>query len=89
LHRQALAGILPGLVLDRTDKAEFTVAFRWHMDRLVDDVKTIILPRRIEWVQPGPARAVCDEYLGSSKPSWCNWLLWSLVGCDALLSPGY
>lgn len=89
LHRQALAGILPGLVLDRTDKAEFTVAFRWHMDRLVDDVKTTILPRRIEWVQPGPARAVCDEYLESSKPSWCNWLLWSLVGCDALLSPEY
>ena len=88
-HRQALTGILPRSVVDRTDKADFMATFRRSLDTALDSLRGDILPRRSEWIQPARANAVCDEYLASSRGGWSDWLLWALVGCDAVVSVKY
>ena len=53
LHRRALAGFLPELVLRRADKADFMVMFRRQLDPLIDQIRSDILPRRLDWIWPG------------------------------------
>jgi asparagine synthase (glutamine-hydrolysing) len=84
LHRQALKGLLPALVLNRAAKAEFSVAFRRHLDSISAELVSDIVSRRAGWVQPERAITLCENYHKDTFSGWAVWRLWSLVGCDAL-----
>jgi asparagine synthase (glutamine-hydrolysing) len=85
LHRQALKGLLPTQVLNRATKAEFSVTFHRHLDRMRPELVHDILPRRVAWIQPERATIICQNYHEVAFTGWAEWQLWSLVGCDALL----
>lgn len=84
LHRQALKGLLPALVLKRIPKAEFSVTFRRHLDSMSAELVNDIVPRRAAWVRPERAIALCENYHKDTFSGWAVWRLWSLIGCDAL-----
>jgi len=84
IHRLAMRDFLPELVLQRTDKADFMVAFRRQLDPLIDELRQGILPRHLDWVSTGAAQALCDAYDDPAERGRCEWWLWTLVGCDAL-----
>jgi asparagine synthase (glutamine-hydrolysing) len=86
LHRQALNGLLPALVLNRATKADFMVIFRRHLDSMRAEVATDIVPRRAAWIQPEGAISICRNYHDVTYSGWAEWWLWTLVGCDALLN---
>ena len=85
LHRRALAGFLPELVLRRADKADFMVMFRRQLDPLIDQIRSDILPRRLDWISAGAANALCAAYRDPAEAGRCEWWLWAFVGCDALV----
>lgn len=84
LHRQAMQGLLPDLVLNRTTKADFMVTFRRQLDNMQAELKSDIVPRRAAWIQPERAISLCDNYHDVTFSGWAEWWLWTLVGCDAL-----
>jgi len=85
LHRQALKGLLPDLVLNRTTKADFMVTFSRQLDSMKAELMSDIVPRRTAWIQPERAITICDNYHDVTLSAWAGWWLWTLVGCDALL----
>jgi asparagine synthetase B (glutamine-hydrolysing) len=84
IHRRALAGFLPELVLRRPDKADFMVMFRRQLDPMIDELRRDILPRRFDWISTGAANALCDGYHDPAEAGRCEWWLWAFVCCDAL-----
>ena len=85
LHRRALSGLLPEVVLKRTDKADFMVTFRRQLDPLMAELRRDILPRHPEWISAGAASALCDAYDNPAEAGRCEWWLWTFVVCDALV----
>ena len=85
IHRRALKGFLPELVLRRTDKADFMVTFRRQLDPLLDGIRQDLLPRRVDWISTGAATALCDAYRDPAEAGRCEWWLWAFFGCDALV----
>jgi len=83
LHRQALKGVLPDLVLKRTTKADFMVAFRRQLDGMPAELFEIV-QHRAAWIQPARAITLCVNYHEVTLAGWVEWWLWFLVGCDAL-----
>ena len=88
LHRQAMAGLLPEVVLRREDKADFMVTFRRQLDPMIDELRRDLLPRRIDWIPSAGANALCDAYHDPAQAGRCEWWLWAFVGCDALAADG-
>jgi asparagine synthase (glutamine-hydrolysing) len=84
LHRQALKGLLPAQVLNRVTKAEFSVVFHRHLDRMNGDLENDIVSRRTAWIQPRRAIEIYGNYHEVAFSGWAEWWMWSLVGCDAL-----
>ena len=84
LHRRAMAGLLPALVLDRTDKADFMVAFRRHANEIGQTMPAEMMQqKRRGWVSPEKMQAQYTQFENRSdgEPAW---LVWSLFGCSAL-----
>ncbi len=84
LHRRAMASLLPALVLDRKDKADFMVAFRRHAGEITQTMPAEILQqRRCGWVLPERMEAQYTQFENrlNGEPAW---LVWSLFGCSAL-----
>jgi asparagine synthase (glutamine-hydrolysing) len=82
LHRIAMSGVLPELVLDRHTKAEFSVCSRQHLQCMGDDL-TVRIPMERSWIDQSRACAMfeqCQKFSGGSE----RWMLWSLFGCDAI-----
>jgi asparagine synthase (glutamine-hydrolysing) len=88
LHRQALKGLLPDLVLNRTTKADFMVTFHRQFDSTKAELTNGIVPRRAAWIQPERAAMICKNYHDVRFAGWAGWWLWTLAGCDALSSDG-
>jgi asparagine synthase (glutamine-hydrolysing) len=85
LHRRALEGLLPPLVLSRQTKADFMVVFRNQLDRLERELRTDIAGRRGGWIRPERAAYLVDHRQDPGVAGWVEWWLWALVGCDALV----
>jgi asparagine synthase (glutamine-hydrolysing) len=88
IHRLAMRGLLPESVLQRTDKADFMVAFRRQLDPLIDELRRGIFPRHLDWISTGAAQSLCDAYDDPAERGRCEWWLWTFVGCDALVGGG-
>jgi asparagine synthetase B (glutamine-hydrolysing) len=87
IHRRALTGLLPELVLRRPDKADFMATFRLQLDPMIDELRGEILPRRQDWILGAAADALCDAYKDPEQAGACEWWLWSFIGCDAVARP--
>ncbi len=85
LHRRAMQGLLPTLVLDRKIKADFMIAFRRHAEdmKLAMAVETVQQQRRM-WVLPELMQRTYTEFGDKSFEGVPEWLVWSLFGCSAL-----
>jgi len=85
VHRQALQGIMPRAILERKSKAEFSITFRAHLDRMQEALTRRIPRERADWVDPDGMAQLFRVYQGSSRPGWPMWVLWGLYACDKSL----
>ncbi len=84
IHVQALKGVMPHAILDRKDKAEFSVVFRRHLDGM-KKMSTDTLPQvRDTWVTREGMRRLYTTYKERPLWGWPPWVLWSIHGCDML-----
>jgi asparagine synthase (glutamine-hydrolysing) len=84
LHRVSMTGYLPERVRMRETKAEFMIAFCWHLPELELVLSGDIVPARSAWVA---SDRVADMHTGAEDPTRLDspeWKLWTLFGCDAL-----
>jgi asparagine synthase (glutamine-hydrolysing) len=84
-HRRAMAGVLPDLVRQRTTKADFMNTFRRQLAECEPELAAAIA-RRGEWVDPERAAAFAAARREPALAGWVEWRLWTLMGCDELLS---
>ncbi len=84
LHRQAMNGLLPDLVLNRPTKADFMIAFRRYLDGLRKELADEVVPRRAAWLNADQARVIIEHYQDDGYAGRAEWWLWALLGCDAL-----
>ena len=84
VHRSAMRGILPDLIVERRTKAEFSVTFRRQLDECETEITNAIAPRRSSWVRPAGVASCVERRLDPSAAGQSLWRLWGLVGCDAV-----
>ena len=85
----ALRGLLPAKVLERNDKAVFSVTFMRYTEELKQLLSAGILDRHSGWVDRAQALEFFDEYSGKEAAGRVMWAVWSLMGCDALAQAGH
>ena len=86
IHVQAMAGLMPQAILERKTKAEFSTVFRVHLDQMTEFF-TRALPRdRVDWIEPGGMIELYRNYRDNPQAGWPLWILWSLYGCEKVLS---
>lgn len=85
VHRRAMAGFLPALVLNRETKADFTVTFQRYLSQM-EGVLTVDIPiRRKAWVNAGKVTEMYQSVKIAPDPFGdAEWQLWGLFGCDAV-----
>ena len=84
VHRRAMQGLLPGVVVERETKAEFSVTFHRQLDECEAEITSAVSRRRSDWVQAAEIMS-CLKYRRDPAAGGQNlWRLWGLVGCDAL-----
>ena len=84
LHRRAMQGLLPDAVLQRKQRAEFSVTFRWYAPELQETLTRGIGGRSEDWVDRVLAMRLHDRSRVDRKSSVPHWMLWTLFGCEAL-----
>jgi asparagine synthase (glutamine-hydrolysing) len=87
LHVRAMEGLLPACLLERRNKAEFSVAFRFLEDMrqlLIED-----LPRRHPaWFDEQGLQRLYADYAGGQQGGWPQYRLWHLLACHLLTEIG-
>ena len=86
LHRRAMAGLLPGNVLERRDKADFLVTFRRHADELRSARSEDIRAEQYQWVSEPRLDEMYNAVGNPAGDSGSEWMLWSFFGWRALTS---
>ncbi len=86
LHRRAMAGLLPGNVLERRDKADFMVTFRRHADELRGARAEDMTVEQYQWVSEPRLAEMYNAFGNPAGDSGSEWMLWSLFGWSALAS---
>jgi asparagine synthase (glutamine-hydrolysing) len=85
LHRRAMAGLLPELVLKRESKAEFSITYRRHLPEMKELLVNQIPSRHPYWVKSQFISKMYDQAMQDSmKSGWAKKRMWNLFGCDAL-----
>ena len=84
VHRRAMRGILPELVLERETKAEFSITFRTQLAESDAEIRSRLSRRRPEWVHPADVVSLLERSVGRTSAGHDQWRLWGLVGCDAV-----
>ena len=84
LHVQALRGLLPDSVLERTDKAEFSIVFRHHLNALHDGLADALQARRGDWLDRAGVERLCGLQRARPELAWPLWVLWSVWACDSM-----
>lgn len=83
-HVAAMRGLVPDLVLDRTDKAEFSQAFRRHLPQFETGGAFALADATPDWVRPEHVAQRLALAREPSARSWPLWGLWGLFGCAVL-----
>jgi asparagine synthase (glutamine-hydrolysing) len=89
LHRRAMQGLLPALVLDRKTQADFMIAFRRHADEMRQALSAeLVFQQKRGWVLPELMQERYTQFGDKSLIGVPEWLVWSLFGCSALAGDG-
>ena len=83
LHRHALRDLLPLSIRERRSKADFMVVFRNQLDAIGGELNEIEL-RRARWLSPEKVGDLYNSYRAGRLAGHVEWVLWSLIGCDAV-----
>jgi asparagine synthase (glutamine-hydrolysing) len=90
-HLNALQGILPDSVLNRRTKAEFSIVFRRHLERLEGTLVSELQRKRGSWFHETLLLALMEQYhwYRSNTESSCGgtaqWVFWNALVCDMLM----
>ena len=85
IHIQAMQELMPRCILERGDKAEFSVMFRRHLDRM-EELFTVTLPReRPDWLNGEGMKRLYRAYRDNPRLGWPMWILWGIYGCNEVL----
>jgi len=85
IHVMAMQDLMPTVVLERTNKAEFSVVFRNHLDAM-SDVFTKTIPRDLlPWVTPDGMERLFHTYRRCPELGGPMWVLWSTYGSELTL----
>jgi len=85
LHREALQGLLPSSVLQRSDKAEFSCSFAEALSLVPPAHMESVLARRGDWVNAAKMRAAHNSFRSANRTEWdmaASWSVWGLLGAD-------
>jgi asparagine synthase (glutamine-hydrolysing) len=85
IHRKALQTIMPTKVLNRKDKAEFSVAFRIHLNNLQTLFSRDIPKQRPTWLHQESITQLYHIYQNNPQSGWPLWILWSIYLCNVVL----
>ncbi|MDA0979501.1 MAG: asparagine synthase C-terminal domain-containing protein, partial [Proteobacteria bacterium] len=86
-HRQAMQGLLPDLVLQRTTKAGFDVTFHRYLVDLEEELSQRIPRQHPGWLSEYQAERLYSLYRSGKHDGSPAWSLWSLLACHAIFSP--
>ena len=85
VHRHAMNGLLPPMILGRESKADFMITYRRYLLGMESQFTTEIPSRQKDWVS---SSRIVDMYKQTQKgltpDGLPEWQLWGLFGCDAL-----
>lgn len=85
LHRRAMAGMLPGPVLNRKIQADFMIAFRRYASAMKQTLAAeMSLQQQRRWVLPERMEQMYTQFGDKSFEGAPEWLVWSLFACSAL-----
>jgi asparagine synthase (glutamine-hydrolysing) len=84
IHRQALQGFMPRVILERKSKAGFSIAFRAHLDRMQETLTETLPRERAAWVSPQGMARLFGSYRNNPQEAMAEWVLWSIYACDEL-----
>ena len=87
IHRHAMRGFLPESIRLRLDKADFMTAFTRTMAAVRKEELHAVKTRRLHWLAQAPALQRDLESLLDGRSAEDEWRLWSLLGCDLVLTP--
>jgi asparagine synthase (glutamine-hydrolysing) len=87
MHVNALRGVMPQVVLERQDKAEFSVVFDEHLKDMKSYFAERVASRRPEWLAGDGMKRLFEEYENNPTQKWPIWALWGVFGCDKFI-PG-
>ena len=88
LHRRAMVGLLPAIVLDRKNQAEFSTVFIRHAYEIRQSMsEEATRQRRRGWVLPKQMEQQYTQFADRSNGDPA-WLVWNLFGCSVLAAGG-
>lgn len=87
-HREAMAGLLPPLVLNRRDKADFTTTYLNYSKSLSDFFRSERTPTIAEWVKEDDVASLLEKLGDAQFGAWPEKATWLLFGCLALQEAG-
>ena len=86
LHRQAVQQVIPHIIFERKDKAEFSVTFWKELQSLRGELVGPVSSARQEWVTQGGINRLYELYARKSGHAWPMWVLWGFLGCHFVFS---
>ncbi len=85
LHRSAMRGRLPQVVLERYDKAEFSCTYRNLLAEIGRVIETGELPVGKKWCEKDSLRVMLEE-IRRGRAREAGWPLWPLMSCSSALA---
>jgi asparagine synthase (glutamine-hydrolysing) len=82
IHVEGMRGILPPVVAERRDKADFSSVFSDSLYRLEKELTERLPALRSSWVRPVGMSQLFNSYKESPRDGWQNWVLWNILACD-------
>lgn len=82
IHVQALQGILPPIILERTSKAEFSSVFQAHLDAMQQSFSMTLPHEHAKWLAPDGMKRLYKAYQDTPQSGRSQWALWGIYGCD-------
>lgn len=86
MHRRAMQDLMPRVVVDRGDNAEFSSVFAAHLQRMKHFFGVEIPASRPTWVVRDGVVRLYSAYQSGRLGGRPAWALWALYGCDALIA---
>jgi asparagine synthase (glutamine-hydrolysing) len=89
IHIKAMEKLLPALLLRRRTKADFSIAFRWQLDKLRYDLLTQIPMDLGDMLRVEGIAKLYQAYSVGPVEEAPIWELWAIYACHRILRPAW